>query len=75
MKTLVIHDSLYGNTEKIAKAIGDAIPGDVQVLPVGQVSAADLETVDLLFFRLSNPRSLAHGGGAGPAGEDWLTGP
>jgi flavodoxin len=50
MKTLVVYDSLYGNTEKIAKAIGDAIPGDVHVLRVGQVNAADLETIDLLFI-------------------------
>ena len=49
MKTLIVYDSLYGNTEKIAKAIGGTIPGDVQVLRVGQVNVADLETVDLLF--------------------------
>jgi len=48
VKTLVVYDSLYGNTRAIAQAIGDAIPGDVQVLPVGQVDAGDLETVDLL---------------------------
>jgi flavodoxin I len=48
MKTLVVYDSLYGNTKTIAQAIGDAIPGEVQVLPVGQVNTGDLETVDLL---------------------------
>ena len=48
MKTLVVYDSVYGNTEIIARAIGDAIPGEVQVLRVGQVNAADWETVDLL---------------------------
>jgi flavodoxin len=48
MKTLVIYDSLYGNTEIIARAIGDAIGGEVQVLRVGQVHASELETVDLL---------------------------
>lgn len=50
MKTLVIYDSLYGNTESIARAIGDAIPGEVQVLRVGQVHAGELETVDLLII-------------------------
>jgi flavodoxin I len=50
MKTMVVYDSVYGNTEKIAQAIGDALPGDVQVLPAGQVSVADLEAVDLLFI-------------------------
>ncbi|MFZ5916503.1 MAG: flavodoxin family protein [Chloroflexota bacterium] len=48
MKTLVVYDSVYGNTERIARAIGEAIPGEVQVLRVGQVKAGDLETTDLL---------------------------
>ncbi|MFN2292691.1 MAG: flavodoxin family protein [Anaerolineae bacterium] len=48
MKTLVVYDSVYGNTEIVARAIGNAIPGEVQVLRVGQVDGADLETVDLL---------------------------
>jgi flavodoxin len=50
MKTLVVYDSVYGNTEIIAHAIGDAIPGEVQVLRVGQVKAGELETVDLLII-------------------------
>jgi flavodoxin I len=50
MKTLVVYDSIYGNTETIAQAIGDAIPGEVQVLRVEQVNAGDLETVDLLII-------------------------
>jgi flavodoxin I len=50
MKTLVVYDSIYGNTETIAQAIGGAIPGEVQVLRVGQVNAGDLETVDLLII-------------------------
>ena len=28
MKTLIIYDSMYGNTEQIAKSIGGAITGD-----------------------------------------------
>ena len=50
MKTLVVYDSLYGNTETIARAIGEAIPGTVPVLRVGQVHAADLEAVELLII-------------------------
>lgn len=50
MKTLVVYDSVYGNTEIIARAIGDAIPGEVQVLRVGQVNAGDLKNVDLLII-------------------------
>jgi flavodoxin len=48
MKAMVVYDSHYGNTEIVARAIGDTIPGDVQVVRVGQVQAADLETADLL---------------------------
>jgi flavodoxin len=50
MKTLVVYDSVYGNTEIIAQAIGEAIPGEVEVLRVGQVTARDVETVDLLII-------------------------
>jgi flavodoxin I len=48
MKTVVVYDSLYGNTEKIAKAIADAITGEVGVLRAGEVSSSELKTVDLL---------------------------
>jgi flavodoxin I len=50
METLVVYDSVYGNTEIIAQAIGAAIPGEVQVLRVGQVDTGQLETVDLLII-------------------------
>jgi flavodoxin len=50
MKTLVVYDSVYGNTEVIARAIGDAVPGEAQVLRVGQVEAGNLETADLLIL-------------------------
>ena len=48
MRTLVVYDSVYGNTEIVAKAIGETIPGDVQVIRVGQVNLGALEAVDLL---------------------------
>jgi flavodoxin I len=48
MHTLVVYDSVYGNTEMIARAIGGAIRGDVAVIRVGDVQPRDLETVDLL---------------------------
>jgi flavodoxin len=50
MKTLVVYDSVYGNTEIIARAIGDAIAGEVPVLRVDEASAGDLETADLLIL-------------------------
>jgi flavodoxin I len=48
MKSVVVYDSLYGNTKAIAQAIGDALPGEVQVLSVGEVNPGDLGTADLL---------------------------
>jgi flavodoxin I len=50
MKIMVVYDSIYGNTKTIAQAIGDAIPGEVEVVRVGQVNVGDLEAVDLLFI-------------------------
>lgn len=46
MKTLIVYDSLYGNTEKIAQAIGNAVDG--QMLRAGQANPADLKGFDLL---------------------------
>ena len=48
MKALVVYDSVYGNTEIIARAIGDALPGEVQVLHVREVTTRELATADLL---------------------------
>jgi len=48
MKTLIVYDSVYGNTEKIAKAIGDAITGEVKVLRVGEVNSSELKVFDLI---------------------------
>jgi len=48
MKTLIIYDSLYGNTEAVARAIGETTSGEVQMLKVGEVDAGALGGVDLL---------------------------
>jgi flavodoxin len=54
MKALVIYDSLYGNTEKIAFAIGDGLggglgaSGSVHVVPVGAAHVDQLAGWDLL---------------------------
>ena len=50
MKTLVVYDSAYGNTEKVAKAIGDAIAGDVKVVRASDADIADVNAVDLLII-------------------------
>ena len=48
MKTLVVYDSVYGNTKTIAEAIAGAIPGDVQLLAAGGADASNLQAGDLL---------------------------
>jgi len=62
MKSVVVYDSEYGNTKAIAKAIGDALPGEVQVLAVGEVNPGDLGTADLPDRRLAYPEAAANRG-------------
>jgi flavodoxin I len=50
MKTLVVYDSTYGNTESIARTIGEVIAGEVQVLRVDQVKRDDWQAADLLII-------------------------
>ena len=57
MKTLVVYDSAYGNTEKIARSIGTALSGEVSIRRVGEVETADVQSVDLLIVG-----SPTHGG-------------
>ncbi len=47
MKVLIVYESMYGNTEKIAKAIGGAIIGWVKVLHVDKAIACELRMIDL----------------------------
>ena len=56
MNALIVYDSQYGNTEKITRAIGDAIPG-ARVLHGSEVDTSSLESVELLIVG-----SPAHGG-------------
>ena len=48
MKALIIYDSVYGNTEKLAKAIGEAIAGDVKMIRIGEVIPSQLDSIELL---------------------------
>ena len=48
MKALVVYDTTYSNTEKIAKAIGAALTGDVKVLRAAEANPAELSSYDLL---------------------------
>jgi flavodoxin I len=58
MRTVVVYDSLYGNTETIARTIAQAFPGDVPVLRAGQADPAELETADLLIIGAPTHGSL-----------------
>lgn len=64
MKALIIYDSVYGNTEKIARAIAGAMtPSDgVKVLRAGEADPLELESIDLLIVG-----SPTHGGRPTPA--------
>ena len=50
MSALVMYDSVFGNTEKIARAIADALGphGSVEMLRAGEITPARLTGLDLL---------------------------
>ena len=54
MKSLVIYDSVFGNTEKIANAIGEAL--ESQALSVNKVTPGDIQGVEFIDRRLTNQR-------------------
>lgn len=57
MKTLVVYDSVHGNTQKVAQAVGEVIPGEVSVRRVGEVTSEDMKSINLLVVG-----SPTHGG-------------
>jgi flavodoxin I len=67
MKTLIVYDSGFGNTEKIAHAIGGAMTGDVRVARVGEVRPEDLKGLNFLVVG-----SPTQGGRATPAIRDFI---
>ena len=67
MKAYIIYDSMYGNTEKIAQAIGDGLTGEVKVVRVGEANPSELKTCDLLIVG-----SPVHGGRATPALDEFI---
>jgi len=50
MKALLVYDSVYGNTERIAQAIGHVlgVRNEIRVLRVGDVKPTDLANLNLL---------------------------
>jgi len=67
MKTLIVFDTTYSNTENIARAIGAAITGEVKVARAGEVNAAELSSYDLLVIG-----SPTYGGKPMPSVADLL---
>ena len=68
MKILVVYDSVYGNTEKIAKSISDTITGEARLLRFGEVNPSELKTMDL--FIVGSP---TQGGRPTPAIREFLS--
>jgi flavodoxin len=48
MSTLIIYDSLYGNTELIARTIGEAVTGDLEVVRIGDATRSELVSFGLV---------------------------
>jgi flavodoxin len=50
MKALVVYDSFFGNTEKIAKAVSEALSkkGEARAMRVNEVSSKDLVDLNVL---------------------------
>jgi len=50
MKVLIVYDSLFGNTEKIARSMGNALGSqkDIEVIRVSQVKPEQLSDLELL---------------------------
>jgi len=57
MQSLIVYDSLYGNTQKIAEAVGGDMDGEVRVVSVGEADLAGLK--DINFLVVGSP---THGG-------------
>ena len=69
MKALIVYDSKFGNTEKIARAIGETITqlGKVEVVKAGEANASELSSIDFLIVG-----SPTHAGGATRAIKEFL---
>jgi flavodoxin len=67
MRTLIVYDSVHGNTAQIAQAIGNALAGEVSVRRAGEAAGADVKALDLLVVG-----SPTHGGWFTEAVKGWL---
>ena len=69
MNVLIIYDTVFGNTEQIARAIGNALGSqeDVEIVRVSNVKPEQLAGLELLIVG-----SPTHGGKPTPAIQDFL---
>jgi len=69
MKVLIVYDSVFGNTEQVAQAIGNALGSqeDVEILRVSNVKPEQLTGLKLLIVG-----SPTHGGRPTPVIQDFL---
>jgi len=69
MKTLIVYDSVYGNTEKIARAIGEGIAssGETKIVRPAEANPAELDSFDLVVIG-----SPTQGGRATQAMQEFL---
>jgi flavodoxin I len=69
MKVLIVYDSVYGNTERIAKAIAEAVgsSGEVRALRADETNPSELASGDLLIVG-----SPTHGGRPTSPVQDFL---
>lgn len=69
MRTLLIYDSLYGNTERIAQAIASTLAtyGTVQTVTAGEAQGLQLADTDLLVVG-----APTHGSQPSPKMRAWL---
>ncbi len=71
MKVLIVYDSVFGNTEKVARAMGAALeePAEVAVKHVGDVTSDDLTGVSALIVGSPTRKFTAT-----PAIKAWIKG-
>lgn len=69
MKTIVVYDSTYGNTERIARLVAEVLGARVptQVMPVAEANGLDFQAGDLLVVGCPT-----QGHTATPAMQMWL---
>lgn len=69
MKALIVYDSVFGNTEKVAQGMGDALASqaDVQTLRVGDIKREHLAELDVLIVG-----SPTRGFSPTPDTKNWL---